>query len=259
MLWLPDIVTGIEAELANKPLETDWFPWLAVEVIVEEILRELARPLEVSPGETVTVPLLPITEYGDVRLPVAETLLSVKPLMNVGGTVALEDAMNDSEIVFGDTVNDAEDIPELPVRGVVLIDKVSVGEDLLIVKLPVTAEVVKEVVKEVCEADPKLTLVKMPSEAKLPVRLDIVPVVVIFVIALEGDGETEDSLFGTGPVALEYGSDTPPLLDIPELGKLVDPISASEPLELGVKEPGTLPVTGPTSAEVTLVPFGNTV
>jgi hypothetical protein len=53
--------------------------------------------------------------------------------------------------------------------------------------------------------------------------------------------------------------DTPPLPDTPKLGKLVDPIPVNEPLELVIKEPGELAVTGPVSAEVNMLPFGNIV
>jgi hypothetical protein len=92
--------------------------------------EELPTPLDVSPGEIVIVPLLFVTgnpEVEDDKLPVPETLLSVRALGIDGGAVAFEDVVNDAESVFG---TDADDTLELPPRGVVLVGEVPVGEDV---------------------------------------------------------------------------------------------------------------------------------
>lgn len=69
---------------------------------------ELARLPEVSSIGVVRLPLLVIVNddsmvpdrFVNVRLPVAETLLSDMLLIDVRDTIALEDVMNDSESMF---------------------------------------------------------------------------------------------------------------------------------------------------------------
>ncbi|KAI0975776.1 hypothetical protein F4678DRAFT_457130 [Xylaria arbuscula] len=204
-------VIGTEPGLAIVLLEVDWFPWFGPEFVPEDTAMELTITPEVS-GIEVT-PL--VAENGDVvivdrfvnvRLPVADTLLSDMVLTDVGDNVTFDGPADVSggtfevslktvpdtepDEILAEVVNSTEDTTELSPKPVELTGPV-VAELLLPVEMLVASVIViLGDIEDISETEFKM-LLEDTIEDELPLRFDTVPVVAKLGAALEGNGETE--------------------------------------------------------------------
>ncbi|KAI0487412.1 hypothetical protein F4859DRAFT_509980 [Xylaria cf. heliscus] len=202
-------MVDIGPELVIRPLEPDWLPWLAKEFVAEEMPAELA----ILFAGVVKLPPLLVTEDGvvvmidkfvNVRLPVAETLLSDMLLIDPGGKVMFDDTVTDRESVFepslapvllvnvelnepfGDIVNtaEAEDVVKLAFRGVELSGIIVAGTDVRDtldnvptdsspeLELPLAEILLREKLLVTAEVVDRLGNIKEVSAAELEIPLE---------------------------------------------------------------------------------------
>ncbi|KAF2969032.1 hypothetical protein GQX73_g4559 [Xylaria multiplex] len=186
--------------------------------------------------------------FVNVRLPLAEMLLSGKLLAGVEDAVML------------DVMNDSENVLELSVAELkVLLDGV-IGVELPLI--PGVISIVPELVPTL-EGNGETLVTMLPIELLLGNGLVRgLEFVVSKLDSWEFEDIGGDMIVGPDNVNDIGIEDIPSLFDAdidpetPVICELIDPVSVIEPLALGIEEPVLLAVTGPVSADVRIVSVG---